>query len=107
MRWIIAIVDGYAILACLNATLAKGENFSDLKNLISSREDPGINCEELAHLLNFYNCNSIPRQGYAELNLDGAFLMLTPNGDNPGLCEIEIAIQQCPNTRMYEVDRII
>jgi hypothetical protein len=107
MRWIIAIAAGCAILACLNAALAQGENFSDLKNLISSREDPSMNCEELSHLLNFHNYNSIPRQGYVELNLGGAFFMLTPNGDHPGLCEIEISIQQCPNTRMYEVDRII
>jgi hypothetical protein len=41
-----------------------------------------------------------------ELNLGGTISMLTPNGDKPGLYEIEMVIKQCPNTKMYEADRI-
>ena len=107
MRCIIVILIGCIMMISMNAAMAQGENIAGLMKLISSNEISSMNCEDLAILFTSNNYNAIPRDGYVELNLGGTIFMFTPNGNKPGLCEIEMVIKQCPNTMMYEVDRTI
>ena len=86
MRWVSEIIAICIIMVSFNT--ATGEDISDLKKLISTNEDTHINFKDLAFFLATHNYNVIPKDGYAELNLNGKIYKLAPNGDKPGLCDI-------------------
>jgi hypothetical protein len=67
------------------------DDISDLTALVSSFDDPLIDARDLAFYLATHNYNAVPNGGYAELDLKGGHYILTPNGKNPGLCDITLA----------------
>ena len=50
--------------------------------------------------------NAIAKNGYTELALTGKIYKIIPRAEKPGSYDMELIIQQCPNTKMYEEDRI-
>ena len=89
MRYLLAIMAACILMAFINTAFAMGEDISDLKKLISGNEDTRTNAQDLAFFLATHNYNAMPRDGYVELNLDGIICKLIPNGEKPGLCDIE------------------
>ena len=93
MRWVtkylLAITAACILMAFMNTASVIGEDISDLKNLISGNEDTRMNSQDLAFFLATHNYNAVPRDGYVELNLNGIICKLIPNGEKPGLCDIE------------------
>ncbi len=61
----------------------------NLKELISSIEDVWMSVQDLAFFLATHNYDAVPEDGYVEIHIDNTVLKLVPNGDKPGLCEIE------------------
>ena len=81
-------------------------DISDVKNLISSLEKPAMSSQEMAAFLTAHGFDAVAKNGYTELALTGKIYKITPSIDLPGSYEMELIIQQCPNTKMYEEDRI-
>ncbi len=73
----------------LNTASAVGEDISDLKRLITAFEDISMDSQDLAFFLATHNFDAVPRDGYVKLNLLGKVYRLIPNGNKPGLCDIE------------------
>lgn len=88
MRWVSTIIAICIIMVSFSTASACGEDISDLKRLIESNEDTRMDSQDLAFLLATHNYNAMPKDGYAELNLNGKIYKLAPNGDKPGLCDI-------------------
>jgi hypothetical protein len=105
MKLIAAILAGCIMMISLNGVLADGGSMAELKELISSREDTDMSCEELASILTTCNYSAVVGDGNAIVIADGKALVLIPNGNRPGLCDIDATILQCSNTGMYEVDK--
>ena len=61
-----------------------------MKELISYNEDVWISAQDLAFFLATHNYDAVPKDGYVEVHIDKTVLKLVPNGDKPGLCEIEV-----------------
>ena len=100
-----------AIIAIALVTISIGlaspvADISDVKNLISSLEKPAMSSQEMAAFLMAQGFNAIAKNGYTELGLTGKIFKITPSAEKPGSYEMELIIQQCPNTKMYEEDRI-
>ncbi|MCK9566038.1 MAG: hypothetical protein M0Q43_08320 [Methanothrix sp.] len=66
------------------------ENITSLKSLVSSFDDQGINSRDLAFFLVTHNYDATPVGGHVEVRLNGVVYLLTPNGDHPGLCDINL-----------------
>ena len=60
----------------------------------------------MAAFLTAQGFNAIAKNGYTELALTGKIFKITPSAEKPGSYDMELIIQQCPNTKMYEEDRI-
>jgi len=73
----------------LNTASAVGEDISDLKRLITAFEDINIDSQDLAFFLATHNFDAVPVDGYVRLNLLGKIYRLIPNGNKPGLCDLE------------------
>jgi len=67
---------------------ASGGNLEDLYHLIAF-EDSRMDLQDLAFFLVTHNFDASPLDGYVQLNLDGKIFRLVPNGERPGLCDIE------------------
>ena len=80
-------------------------DISDVKNLISSLEKPAMSSQEMAAFLTAHGFDAVAKNGYTELALTGKIYKITPSIDQPGSYEMELIIQQCPNTKMYEEDQ--
>ena len=89
MRYLLAIMAACILMAFMNTASAIGEDISDLKKLISGNEDTRMDSQDLAFFLTTHNYDVVPRDGYVELNLNGIICKHIPNGEKPGLCEIE------------------
>jgi hypothetical protein len=89
MRYLLAIIAACILMAFLNMASAMNEDISDLKKLISGNEDARMNSQDLAFFLATHNYDAVPRGGYVELNLNGTIYKLIPNGEKPGLSDIE------------------
>jgi hypothetical protein len=92
MRWLKIMVVICIIAVSLNPVMAFGEieNISSLKNLLSSFDDRGINSQDLAFFLVTHNYDATPAGNHVEVELNGEVYLLTPNGDRPGLCDINL-----------------
>jgi len=89
MRYLLAITAACILMAFMNTASAIGEDISDLKKLISGNEDTRMDSQDLAFFLATHNYDAMPKDGYVELNLNGIICKLIPNGEKPGLCDIE------------------
>lgn len=107
MRRIAAIIAGCIMMISLNTVLAEDGSMAELKELISAREDTDISCDELASILTSFNYSAVVGDGNVIVIADGKALVLVPNGDRPGLCDIDSTIFRCSNTGMYEVERAV
>jgi hypothetical protein len=77
------------MLAGLLQTAASyGNDLAELKSRITSFDDPKITIQDLAFLLVTHNFDAAPMGDCVELESNGTIYKLTPNGDNPGLCDI-------------------
>jgi len=92
MRWLKVIMAICIIEVFLNPAMAFGEvdNISSLKNLLSSFDDSGINSRDLAFFLVTHNYDATPMGNHVEVKLNAKVYLLTPNGDRPGLCDINL-----------------
>ena len=88
MRYLLAIMAACILMAFMNTASAIGEDISDLKKLISGNEDTRMDSQDLAFFLATHNYDAMPKDGYVELNLNGIICKLIPNGEKPGLCDI-------------------
>ena len=84
-----AITAACIIMVSLNTASAMLEDVSDLKELISINEDTRMNSHDLAFFLATHDYRAVPRDGYVDVDLNGKICKLVPNGDKPGLCDIE------------------
>ena len=82
------------------------EDISDVMNLILSSEKPIMSSQEMAAFLTAHGFDAVAKNGYTELALTGKIFKIIPSADKPGSYEMELIIQQCPNTKMYEEDQI-
>jgi predicted small secreted protein len=89
MKYLPAIMAACILMAIMNTASGIGEDISDLKRLISGNEDTGMNSRDLAFFLITHNYNAVPKDGYAELNLNATIYRLIPNGEKSGLCDVE------------------
>jgi len=65
-----------------------------------------MSSQEMAAFLTAHGFDAVAKNGYTELALTGKIYKITPSIDQPGSYDTELIIQQCPNTKMYEEDRI-
>lgn len=77
------------LMISLNTASAVGEDVANLKRLITAFEDVSMDAQDLAFFLATHNFDAIPEDGYVKLNLLGKVYRLVPNGNRPGLCDIE------------------
>jgi hypothetical protein len=77
-----------AILSAITVS-AESDDLYSLKNLVTSFEDRLINSSDLAFFLATHNYDVVPRGDHVDLFLNGKVYKLFPNGDAPGLCNIE------------------
>ena len=77
-----------AILSAITAS-AESDDLYSLKNLVTSFEDRLISSTDLAFFLATHNYDAVPRGDHVDLLLNGKVYKLVPNGDAPGLCNIE------------------
>lgn len=69
---------------------ASDEGISDLRELISSFDDPRMTSFDLAYYLATHGYDAMPEEGYVVIVLNGSTYNLIPNADRPGLCDIEL-----------------
>ncbi len=86
--WVSGTIWIVIIIAVTHPVSSSGSDFSELKGLTSSFEDPKMSVQDLAFYLVTHNYDAAPRGGYVELQLDGVSYRLVPNGNKPGLCDI-------------------
>lgn len=87
MRYLAAFA--LTLMISLNTASAVGEDVANLKRLITAFEDVSMDAQDLAFFLATHNFDAIPEDGYVKLNLLGKVYRLVPNGNRPGLCDIE------------------
>jgi hypothetical protein len=88
-KYLVAITVTCIILITLNCASAVGDEKLDLKSLVTAFEDARMDSQDLAFYLATHDFDAAPRDGYVELNLYGKTYRMTPNGNKPGLCDIE------------------
>ena len=81
-------------------------DISDVMNLILSSEKPVMSSQEMSAFLTAHGFDAVAKNGYTELALTGKIYKISPSADKPGSYDTELIILQCPNTKMYEEDRI-
>ena len=86
------------VLACTMTVIsttasAESDDLYSLRNLIMSFEDSRICSTDLAFFLATHNYTAVPRDDHVDLFLNGEIYRLVPNGNSPGLCDIEIQSQ--------------
>jgi hypothetical protein len=86
--WMTLLIMMSFFLGVIHTTSASGTDINELKELISSFDDPKITVQDLAFFLLTHNFDAKPMGDHVELNLDGAIYRLVPNGNKPGLCDI-------------------
>lgn len=69
---------------------AQSDDLQSLRTLITSFEDSRICCTDLAFFLATHDFDAVPRGDHVDLFLMGEIYRLVPNGNSPGLCDIEI-----------------
>ncbi len=70
--------------------VASDRDISDLRETISSFDDPHITPFDLAFYLATHGYDAVPEEGCVVLVLKGSTYNLIPNGERPGLCDIEL-----------------
>ncbi|HPT19430.1 MAG TPA: hypothetical protein PLJ25_05145 [Methanothrix sp.] len=60
-------------------------SLSDLKEAISSFDDPRMSAEDLAFYLATHGFDARPEGSQVKVNLGASICKLTPNGSDPGL----------------------
>jgi hypothetical protein len=105
-RYLMAIMTICIITISTTTVSAIGGDISDLNDLISSLEKQGLSPQDVVSILANQGFDAIAKNGYTEVHVLGKIYKITPSADKPGSYGTEIMIQQCPNTRMYEEDRI-
>jgi hypothetical protein len=63
---------------------------TELLKLISQNEDPLMTSNDLAFFLATHNYDATPKDGYAEVKLDGIVYKAIPNGNVPGLADLKV-----------------
>ena len=106
-RCLLAIMTIGLVTISISTASAIGGDISELNDLILSFEKKGVSSLDLASVLTNQGFDAIAKNGYTEVHLSGKIYKITPSAYKPGSYETEIMIQQCPNTRMYEEDRIL
>lgn len=78
------------IAASINCSAAIGQNdgMYNLKVLLTSFDDPGMDANDLAFFLVTHNYDATPAGSFVEVKIDGEVYRLVPNGKDPGLCDI-------------------
>jgi len=76
------------IVLALPTASASSDNLSDLMSSISAFDDPRVDAGDLAFYLVTHGFNATPMGSYIEVDIDGKIYRLTPNGSDPGLCDI-------------------
>lgn len=89
MKYLVAIIVVWTVLIMSNCGSAVGDEMHDLKSLVMAFDDARMDSQDLAFYLVTHGYDAAPRNGYVELNLHGKMYRLTPNGYEPGLCDIE------------------
>jgi hypothetical protein len=105
-RYSLAIMTICIAAISISTASAIGGDVSELNGLISSFERQGMSSQDAASILANQGFDAIAKDGYIEVHLSGKIYKITPCADKPGSYGMEIMIQQCPNTRMYEENRI-
>lgn len=82
----------FILIGLLQTASSYGNDLSELKARISSFDDPKITVQDLAFFLLTHNFDAKPVGDCVELNLNAKTYKLTPNGNDPGLCDISPAI---------------
>ncbi|OPY53108.1 MAG: hypothetical protein A4E49_01544 [Methanosaeta sp. PtaU1.Bin112] len=80
------------LIGMLQSASASGNDIIELKERLSSFDDPKITVQDLAFFLMTHNFDAKPTGNGVELDLDGTIYKLVPNGNKPGLCDISPAI---------------
>lgn len=88
-KYLVATIAVCTVLIVSNCSSAVGDDMHDLKSLVMAFEDARMDSQDLAFYLATHGYDAVPRNGYVELNLCGKTYRLTPNGYEPGLCDIE------------------
>ncbi len=86
--WVSRTIQIVILIGLLHIASASSGDISELRGFISSFDDPKMTVQDLAFYLVTHNYDASPRDGYAELRLDGESYRLVPNGKAPGLCNI-------------------
>ena len=78
------------IAATINCSAAIGQNdnMHNLKVLLTSFDDPGMDANDLAFFLVTHNYDATPAGSFVEVKIDSQVYRLVPNGKKPGLCDI-------------------
>jgi hypothetical protein len=105
-RFPLAIMTICIAAISISSASAMGGDISELNDLISSLEKQGRSSQDIASVLADQGFDAIAKNGYTEVHVLGRIYKITPSAEKPGSYQAEIMIQQCPNTRMYEEDRI-
>lgn len=106
-KYLLAIMTICIVTISISNASAIGGDISELNDLISSFEKQSMSSQDLASVLANQGFDAIDKNGYIEVHVLGKIYKIAPSADKPGSYEMEIMIQQCPNTRMYEEDRIL
>ena len=90
-KYLAVIVLACAMTVIMSTATASAESndLYSLRNLITTFEDSLINSPDLAFFLATHNYDAVPRGDHVDLFLNGRVYRLSPNGDAPGLCNIE------------------
>lgn len=86
-KYLIISIASLVISALLITSSAAGNGPDELKQLLSSLNDPKISVLDLAFFLATHNYDAKPAKDYVDLRLDGKAYKLIPNSDQ-GLCTI-------------------
>jgi hypothetical protein len=87
-KYLIIAADCLIILMLIIPAGAEESDLEELKQLLSSLNDPKMTVSDLAFLLATHNYDARPAKDYVELKLEGEIYKLIPNGNDPGLCKI-------------------
>jgi hypothetical protein len=90
--WITLFIMISLLIGLLQSASASENDINELKELLSSFDDPKITVQDLAFFLMTHNFDAKPAKDCVELDLNGTIYKLIPNGNKPGLCDISPAI---------------
>ncbi len=92
MRWLKLFIAVCIVIVAVsfNTAMASGEDIYSLKTLIYSYDDSRMDSRDLAFFLVTHNYDAAPVGSYVQVRLDGSVYKLVPNGNKPGLADIEL-----------------